>query len=445
MGAERRGRVIRGCVCLVNRNVREEPMDKLKSQVKPFEISKWEVWEAYREVKANKGAPGVDGQSVEEFEKDLKGNLYKIWNRMAPGTYFPPPVRAVEIPKQHGGGTRVLGIPCVGDRVAQTVVARHLMRRVEPVFHPDSYGYRPGRSAHDAVERCRERCWRKDWVIDLDVQKFFDSVRWDLLVKAVEAHTDAAWVVLYVKRWLAAPLQLPGGTVQERSQGTPQGSPVSPVLANLFMHYAFDTWLAREFPAVQFERYADDAVVHCVTERQARQVLAALGDRMEEVGLRLHPGKTRIVYCQDKWRPGSYEHTSFDFLGFTFRQRCAKGGNGRTFTRFLPAISKDALKKVSREVRSWRVHRQIGLTLAGLAHRINPVVAGWMHYYGRFYRSALYPLLARTNAYLVQWIRKKYKRLAGLKKALRCLAGAATRHPRLFAHWQWTTSASLTW
>ena len=364
---------------------------------------------------------------------------------MSSGTYFPPPVRAVEIPKQHGGGTRMLGIPCVADRVAQTVVARHLMERVEPVFHPDSYGYRPGRSAHDAVERCRERCWRKDWVIDLDVQKFFDSVRWDLLVKAVEAHTDAAWVVLYVRRWLAAPLQLPDGTLQERDRGTPQGSPVSPVLANLFMHYAFDTWLGREFPAVQFERYADDAVVHCVTERQARQVLAALGNRMEEVGLRLHPGKTRIVYCQDKWRRGSYEHTSFTFLGFAFRQRGAKDRNGSTFMRFLPAISKDALKKISQEVRSWRVHRQVGLTFAEIARRINPVIRGWMQYYGRFYRSALYPLLARINAYLVQWIRKKYKRLAGLKKALRSLAGAAARYPRLFAHWQWTTSASLTW
>jgi RNA-directed DNA polymerase len=420
-------------------------MDKLKSQVKPFDISKWEVWEAFGEVKANKGAPGVDGQSLEEFEKDLKGNLYKIWNRMSSGTYFPPPVRAVEIPKQHGDGTRMLGIPCVGDRVAQTVVARHLMKRVEPVFHPDSCGYRPGRSAHDAVERCRERCWRKDWVIDLDVQKFFDSVRWDLLVRAVGAHTDAAWVVLYVRRWLAAPLQLPDGTLQERGRGTPQGSPVSPVLANLFMHYAFDSWLAREFPAVEFERYADDAVVHCVTERQAGQVLAALGNRMEEVGLRLHPGKTRIVYCQDKWRRGSYEHTSFDFLGFTFRQRTAKDRNGQMFMRFLPAISKDAKEKISREIRSWRVHRQIGLTFAGLARRVNPVVAGWMRYYGRFCRSALYPLLARINAYLVQWIRKKYKRLAGLKKALRCLAGAAARCPRLFAHWQWTTSASLTW
>jgi RNA-directed DNA polymerase len=416
--------------------LREEPIDKLKSQVKPFEISKVEVWEAYREVKANKGAPEVDGQSLGEFEKDLKGNLNKIWNRMASGTYFLPPVRAVEIPKRHGGGTRVLGIPCVPDRVAQTVVARHLMRRVEPVFHPDSYGYRPGRSAHDAVERCRERCWRKDWVIDLDIQKFFDSLRWDLLVKAVEAHTGAAWVVLYVKRWLHAPLQLPDGTLQERDRGTPQGAPVSPVLANLFMHYAFDTWLAREFPAVQFERYADDPVVHCVTERQARQVLAALGDRMEQVGLRLHPAKTRIVYCQDRWRRGSYEHTAFTFLGFTFRQRCAKGRNGQTFMRFLPAISKDAQKKISQEVRSWRIHRQIGLAFAEPARRINLPVAGWMHYYGRFYRSALYPLLARINAYLVQWLRKKYKRLAGLKKALQSLAGAATRYPRLFAHWQ---------
>ncbi|MGW9033026.1 group II intron reverse transcriptase/maturase [Streptomyces sp. NPDC055722] len=417
----------------------------MKSQVKPFEISKWEVWEAYREVKANKGAPGVDGQSVDEFEKDLKNNLFKIWNRMSSGTYFPPAVRAVEIPKQHGGGTRMLGIPCVADRVAQTVVARHLMRRVEPVFHPDSYGYRPGRSAHDAVERCRERCWRKDWVIDLDVQKFFDSVRWDLLVKAVEAHTDAVWVVLYVKRWLSAPLQLPDGTLQERDRGTPQGSPVSPVLANLFMHYAFDTWLAREFPAVQFERYADDAVVHCVTERQARQVLAALGDRMEEVGLRLHPDKTRIVYCRDGKRPRSFEQMSFTFLGFTFRQRRAKDRNGQQFMRFLPAISKDAQKKIGREVRSWRVHRQVGLTFVELAQRMSPVVAGWMQYYGRFYRSELYPLLARINAYLVQWIRKKYKRLAGLKKALRSLAGAAARYPRLFAHWRWTTSASLTW
>jgi group II intron reverse transcriptase/maturase len=274
-------------------------MDTLKSAGKPFEISKWEVWEAYREVKKNKGAPGVDGVTIEEFEEDLQSNLYKIWNRMSSGTYFPPPVRAVEIPKQHGGGMRILGIPTVGDRIAQTVVARHLGARVDLKFHEDSYGYRPRKSALDAVERCRRRCWEKDWVIDLDIAKFFDSVRWDLIVKAVEVHTDARWVVLYVKRWLQAPLALPDGTLQKRDRGTPQGSAVSPVLANLFMHYAFDMWMVREFPAVSFERYADDAVVHCVSERQARQVLAALESRMEEVGLRLHPDKTKIVFCKD--------------------------------------------------------------------------------------------------------------------------------------------------
>lgn len=243
-------------------------MGQLKSQIKPFDISKWEVKEAWEEVRANKGAAGLDRQSIQEFEKDLKGNLYKVWNRMSSGSYFPPPVRAVEIPKPNGGGTRMLGVPTVADRVAQTVVARHLMRRVEPIFHPDSYGYRPGRSALDAVERCRERCWKRDWVVEFDIAKFFDSVPWDLLVKAVEAHTDAVWVKLYVRRWLHAPLAMPDGSLLERERGTPQGAPVSPVLANLFLHYAFDTWMAREFPNIWFERYADDAVLHCVTERR---------------------------------------------------------------------------------------------------------------------------------------------------------------------------------
>jgi group II intron reverse transcriptase/maturase len=414
---------------------------RLKSQGKSFEISKWEVWEAFRQVKANQGAPGVDGQSIADFEAGLKNNLYRIWNRMSSGTYFPPPVRAVEIPKQHGGGTRMLGIATVADRVAQTVVARHLGERAEPVFCDDSYGYRPGRSALQAAERCRERCWKRDWVIDLDVAKFFDSVPWDLIVKAVEAHTGAPWVVLYVKRWLAAPLQLPDGTVQQRDRGTPQGSPVSPVLANLFMHYAFDAWLAREYPAVQFERYADDAVVHCVTQRQAHQVLAALQDRMAQVGLQLHPDKTKIVYCKDSMRRGSYGHTSFTFLGFTFRPRAARRKDGSMYMRFLPAISKDALKKISAEVRRWRLHRRVSYTFAELATAINPVVAGWMQYYGRFRRSALSALLARINAYLVRWIRKKYRRLQGAHKAHRKLREITKRYPRMFAHWKWVPSA----
>jgi RNA-directed DNA polymerase len=412
-------------------------VDELKSSNKPFEISKWSVWEAWEKVRANKGAPGVDSCSIEDFEKDLQNNLFKVWNRMSSGSYFPPPVKAVEIPKSHGDGVRILGVPTVADRVAQTVVAMHLESKVEPVFHEDSYGYRPGRSALDAVARCRERCWKTNWVLDLDIEKFFDSVPHDLIVKAVGAHTDAGWVILYVKRWLRAPLQLPDGTLRERGRGTPQGSAVSPVLANLFLHYAFDAWMAREFPTIRFQRYVDDAVVHCVSERQARMLARAIGDRLEEVGLRLHPTKTRIVYCRDGRRRGSYEHTSFTFLGFTFRAREARDKNGVNFTSFLPAISKEALKRISGEVRSWRIHLRTGHTFAELARKINPIVRGWMQYYGAFYRSALNSLLQRINAYLMRWIRKKYKRLRGFKKAKAAWERATCRYPRMFAHWPW--------
>jgi RNA-directed DNA polymerase len=417
-------------------------MSQLKSQIKPFDISKWEVKKAWEEVRANRGAPGVDGQSIEDFEKNLQGNLYKIWNRMSSGSYFPPPVRAVEIPKPHGGGSRMLGIPAVADRVAQTVVARHLMRWVEPVFHSDSYGYRPGRSALDAVGKCRERCWKRNWVVELDIQKFFDSVPWGLLLKAVDAHTDATWVKLYVRRWLAAPLVMPDGLLVERERGTPQGAPVSPVLANLFLHYAFDTWMAREYPNIWFERYADDAVLHCVTEAQAREVLAALADRMVEVGLRLHPDKTRIVYCKDGVRRGSYEHEAFTFLGYTFRARKNRSRRGNLFLAFDPAISNDALNKISWEVRSWHLHLRSDLTFNELARRVNPKVAGWINYYGRFRPWELIPFLMRINAYLVRWIRKKYKRLAAKRKALAKLQEIAQRYPRMFAHWRLTPRTS---
>jgi RNA-directed DNA polymerase len=418
---------------------------ELKSLGKPFDISKREVWEAWEKVKSNKGAPGVDGCSIADFEKDLKNNLYRVWNRMSSGSYFPPPVRAVEIPKPHGGGTRILGVPTVADRVAQTVVAWRLEWKVESIFHPDSYGYRPGRAPEDAVEVCKQRCWKRDWVIDLDIQKFFDTVTWDLVVKAVEANTDLPWVVLYVKRWLQAPVQQADGTMLVRDRGTPQGSAVSPVLANLFLHYAFDAWMVREFPTVQFERYVDDAVVHCVSERQARTVLAAIGARMEQVGLRLHPDKTRIVYCQDGKRRASYEHTEFTFLGFAFRQRKARAKSGRQFSSFLPAISKNALKKISAEVQSWRLYNRTGQDLIDVARDINPIVRGWMQYYGKFYRSVMYPLLSRINAYLMRWIRKKYKRLRAKRKAFRCWRGIVERFPRMFTHWIWVPSVPSVW
>jgi RNA-directed DNA polymerase len=408
---------------------------------KPFSIPKQLVWEAYQQVKANKGAAGVDGQSIGDFEADLRNNLYKIWNRMSSGTYFPPPVRAVEIPK-HGGGTRMLGVPTVADRVAQTVAALALEPRTESIFYPDSYGYRPRRGALDAVAKCRERCWKKDWVIDLDVRKFFDSVDHDLMVKAVEANTtpEQRWVVLYVKRWLKAPILLPDGRLADRDRGTPQGSAVSPVLANLFLHYAFDSWLGREFPAAEFERYADDAVVHCATERQARLVLAALSERMESVGLELHPAKTKIVYCKDRNRRLDCEHTAFTFLGYTFRARKAPTREGTSmFSAFLPAVSRDALKAMGAEVRRWRINLRTTSDIGELARWMNPVIRGWMTYYGRFYRTELHGLLRRINTYLVRWARRKFKRLRAFKRAKRWWNGLLRRQPALFAHWSWMT------
>ena len=409
------------------------------SQVKPFAIPKLMVWEAYRRVAANKGAPGVDGQDLEEFEADLKNQLYRIWNRMSSGSYFPPPVRAVEIPKPHGGGVRTLGVPTIADRVAQTVVAMYLGERVEPRFHPDSYGYRPGKSALEAVGVCRRRCWKFDWIIDLDVQKFFDEVPWDLVVKAVEAVTDCRWVLLYVKRWLAAPLQYPDGALVERDKGTPQGSAVSPVLANLFMHYAFDLWMARNYPGCPFERYADDGVVHCVSRRQAEAVLAGIAARMSEVGLRLHPDKTRVVYCKDDKRQGEHEHISLTFLGFTFRPRKARNSkDGSYFTSFLPGMSTEALKAKSAELRMMRIHRHTNLSLDDLAQWLNPIVAGWMNYYGRYYRTAMDPLLRRVNIYLTRWAGKKYRRrLRAHRRLWRWWTGLLDRQPGLFVHWKW--------
>lgn len=406
------------------------------SQRKSFEISKWEVWQAYQRVKANKGAPGIDGVALGEFETDLADNLYRIWNRMSSGSYFPPPVRAVPIPKP--GGVRTLGVPTVADRIAQTVVAARLEARVEPMFHPDSYGYRPGRSALDAVAVTRRRCWEKDWVLDLDIRAFFDSVDHDLLIKAVQANTDDAWVVLYVRRWLVAPMVHPDGTVQDRDRGTPQGSAVSPVLANLFLHYAFDAWMAREFPAVRFERYVDDVVVHAATHAHAERLRSAIETRMVEVGLQLHPDKTRIVYCKDANRRGTHVHTSFTFLGYTFCTRSTRSKHGLMFAAFLPAVSRAALVDMGRQVRRWRLHLRVGENLADLARWLNPIVRGWMQYYGRFYRSLLYPLLRRINTYLVRWARKKYRTLHGFKKAKAWWQAVTARYPGGFAHWAWT-------
>jgi len=266
-----------------------------KQTVKSFEIDKRLVYGAWVKVRANQGAPGVDTVRIAEFAARERDNLYRLWNRMSSGSYFPGPVRAVEIPKDHGAGVRVLGVPNVADRIAQTAAAMLLEETLEPIFHPDSYGYRPGRSAHDALAVARKRCWKQDWTVDLDIRAFFDSVPHDLLLKAVAHHTDERWVLLYIARWLTAPMQMPDGTLIAREKGTPQGSPISSLLANLFMHYAFDVWMTQQHPGCPFERYADDIVAHCDTEEQARNLLDSITTRLGALGLELHPEKTKVV------------------------------------------------------------------------------------------------------------------------------------------------------
>lgn len=405
------------------------------SQAKPFSISKKIVWEAYERVKANQGAAGVDSESIEGFEQDLKNNLYKIWNRMSSGTYFPPPVRTVAIPKKDGGERR-LGIPTVADRIAQTVVKLYLEPLVEPSFHPDSYGYRPQKSALDAVARARQRCWRYAWVIDLDIRGFFDNLDHELVLRAVRKYTQCSWILLYIKRWLEAPAQLEDGTRVPRTKGTPQGGVVSPRLANIFLHLAFDDWMRRVHPGVPFERYADDIVAHCGTEAQAQQVLESIRRHLVQCRLEVHPAKTRIVYCKDDDRPGGYPQERFDFLGYTFRPRRSKNRWGKFFINFTPAVSTEAMTKMRQEMRRWRLPMRSDKAIDDLARMWNPVLRGWILYYGRFYKSATYPVFRHLNDLLVRWAMRKYKRFRRHhRRAEYWLGGVAGREPRLFAHW----------
>jgi RNA-directed DNA polymerase len=407
------------------------------AETKPYTISKQAVWEAYQKVKANHGAAGVDGQSIEAFETDLRNNLYKIWNRLSSGSYFPPPVRLVEIPKANGG-LRPLGIPTVADRVAQMVVKRHLEPLVEPCFHADSYGYRPGKSALDAVATARQRCWRSDWVLDLDIKGFFDNLDWELVLKAVRHHDKTPWVLLYIERWLKAPVQRQDGSLQERTKGSPQGAVVSPLLANLFLHHAFDDWMRRNYPHIQFERYADDVLVHAKSKAQAEQLLEAIRARLAACGLELHPEKTKIVYCQDSDRKGQHEHIQFDFLGYTFRPRRAKNYRGKPFVSFLPGVSNKAGKAIRATIRDWRLAAtRNNQSLEDLARLVNPSVSGWVNYYGRFYRSALTPVLRHLERALIRWACRKYKRFRGhVTNATHWLGRVARRAPELFVLWQ---------
>ena len=406
-------------------------MIKQKSQP----ISKRKVWKAYEKVKANRGSAGVDRVSLKEYEARLEDNLYKLWNRMASGSYFPPPVLEVEIPKGEGR-VRKLGIPTVGDRIAQMVVKEVLEPKVEPLFHRNSYGYRPGKSAHEAIGKARTQCWRCDWVIDLDIKGLFDNLDHKLLTRAVRKHTKEKGVLMYIERWLEAPIEEQDGRRRERTRGTSQGGVISPLLANIFLHHAFDKWMEKEFPAVEFERYADDIIVHCKSFNKAEYVLKRVEERLKKCGLELNSEKTKIVYCKDSNRKAEYKHTEFTFLGYTCRARPARSPKGRRFKSFQPEVSKRALKKMVREVRRMRIHRWTNVSIVDIAHTLNPKIRGWINYYGKFRKARLKHFLHRLNVRLLKWIQNKYKRFRyKIKAAKRWLKNVYKSNPCLFAHW----------
>ena len=403
-------------------------------KTKPFLISKDLVMKAFQLIKANAGAAGVDQQSVEDFEKNLKDNLYRLWNRLSSGSYFPPPVKAVSIPKKNKGA-RVLGVPTVNDRIAQMVVKLIFEPSVEPYFHKDSYGYRPNKSALDAIGTTRQRCWQYNFLVEYDIQGLFDNLDHTLLLKAVNKHTDNKWVILYITRWLKAPMQLQDGRLQERNKGVPQGGVISPCLSNLFLHYVFDKWMQRKFPAILWCRYADDGLLHCKTEQQAQELLEKLRKRFKECGLELHPNKTKIVYCKDDNRKGNYPNTRFEFLGYDFRCRRVKNKDRELFLSFTPAVSKSAQVSMRAKIRKWKFYKRTDLNLNDIAKMANPILRGWMEYYGRYNRSSLYSVFNHFNRTLAAWTRRKYEKLKGHKmRAITFLDKLSKREPHLFAH-----------
>lgn len=432
MAFERRDGIVRSC-----RSGQPRVGKSRGGGTKPFLITKRQVFEAYKKVKANRGGAGVDREDIESFESDLCRNLYKLWNRMASGSYHPPPVLRVEIPKK-GGGVRPLGIPTVADRIAQMVVKEAVEPGMERCFHPDSYGYRPGKSAHQAVAKALSRCWQRPWVVDMDIKSFFDTIDHELLMKAVCKHVKEKWQRLYIERWLKAPVMHADGSLEAREVGTPQGGVISPLLANLFLHYAFDVWIGRNWSGILFERYADDIICHCASEGEALALKRQLTERFSACGLTLHSDKTRIVYCKSSYHPGEYKEISFDFLGYTFRPRLARSRSGNMMVSFTPAISGKSAKRIRSTVRGWYLRGWQSQTISQVAANIRSRLDGWINYYGRFGSWELSRVLYHLDEHIVQWIQGKYKKLRRRSRAYRWLRRVRRSNPVLFAHWRFS-------
>ena len=402
---------------------------------KPFSIPKLLVWNAYNQIKKNGGSAGVDNQSLEDFDKNLSKNLYKIWNRLSSGSYLPPAILGVDIPKKNGG-VRTLGIPTVSDRIAQMAIKLALEPKLEPIFDQDSYGYRPNRSAHDAIAVTRKRCWKRAWVLEFDIKGLFDNIPHDLLMKALKVHTKNQWILLYIERWLKVSIVKDGETIS-RHKGTPQGGVISPLLANLFLHYCFDLWMRKEHPGIDFCRYADDGLCHTDSKEQAEKLLVDINSRFKECGLEVHPGKTKIVYCKTSKRKENHPVTSFDFLGFTFRPRMARDKRGEKFLSFLPGASSRSLKKMRQTVRDWKLHFKSNLSIESLSRMFNPMIRGWYNYYCKFCKTSMYSLWLSINSHLAKWLRWKCKKVRTNKtKSVKVIQKIAGEKKYLFVHWQ---------
>lgn len=410
----------------------------LWNETKSIPISRAMIWEAYKKVQANQGSAGVDAISMEVFDANRRQLLYKLWNRMASGSYFPPAVKEVEIPKKDGN-IRKLGIPTISDRVGQMVIKMFIEPRLEKIFSPNSYGYRPHRNAHQALKSVRENCWKTDWVIDLDIKGFFDNINHDKLMLAVEKHIPEHWVKLYIARWLASPvLTQSGELIENKGKGTPQGGVISPLLANLFLHYGFDKWLEQTDSTMKFIRYADDVIVHCRSEKHAERTLEAIRNRMTQIGLELHPKKTKMVYCKDFRRQQKYPVVKFDFLGYSFQPRTSISKKAkRLFLGFDCAISISSKKRISDKLGALKVHRMTCKSIVGIAKLLNPMIRGWIRYYGKFRISMLHKVFKLLNNRLVRWARQRYKRYkTSIKRAYRWFERVQEQFPNLFYHWQ---------
>jgi RNA-directed DNA polymerase len=393
------------------------------------------VLAAYQKVKKGGKASGIDNESWKDFDKKMESNLFVIWNRLSSGSYYPQAVREVEIPKKDGK-KRKLGIPTLRDRIAQQVVKEYMEKRIDKIFHKNSYGYRPLKSAHQAIEEVRQNCYKQDWVIDMDIKSFFDEIDHELMLKAVTHVMEEKWVKMYIERWLKMPVKKSDGTIEEKQgKGTPQGGVISPLLANLYLHFTLDMWLSKHYPAISFVRYADDIVIHCKSEAEAREVFEAIRNRLAETKLQIKEEKTKIVYCKDYRRKENYDNVKFDFLGFSYQPRRRKSKvDGKSYMAFTAEICQSNKKKIVEVIRDERVLKYSQVEITDIAHRLNPKIRGWINYYGRYSKRSLRRILMHIDVRIIKWIRKKYK--IGNRKSYKRLKIIRQENPKMFYHWQ---------